>query len=36
MDETVQAIPAKYNTSSTETATIKSGTNPLNFDLKSK
>ena len=34
MDETFQVIPAKYNTSSTETVTVKSGDNTFNFDLK--
>lgn len=36
VDETLEAIPAKYNTQSTERVTIKAGENVLKFDLKSK
>jgi hypothetical protein len=36
MDETVQVIPPQFNTKTTQTAEIKSGTNTLNFDLKSR
>jgi hypothetical protein len=36
MDETLQVIPAQFNTNSTLSAEIKSGTNAVNFDLKSR
>jgi hypothetical protein len=36
MDETAEAIPPNYNSSSTLTADVKSGSNTLNFDLKSR
>lgn len=36
VDETVEAVPAKYNSSSTLTQTLKSGHNKFDFDLKSE
>jgi len=32
-DETVQALPEKYNKSTTYTAEVKSSSEPINFDL---
>ncbi len=34
--ETVEALPAKYNSKSTLKETIKAGNNPLDFELKTK
>lgn len=36
VDETVEAVPARYNTNSTLTADIKAGDNTHDFDLKSE
>lgn len=36
IEETVEAVPAKYNTDSTLTVDIKAGANTHDFDLKSK
>jgi hypothetical protein len=36
VDETVQLIPAKYNTKSELKRDLKSGDNPLDFELSSK
>ncbi len=35
-DETLEAIPVKYNLQTTEKATIKSGNNTVKFDLLTK
>jgi hypothetical protein len=36
MEETVQVIPASYNSGSTQTAEVKSSGNTFNFDIKSR
>ena len=36
MDQTAETIPPAYNSASTLTADVKSGSNTLNFDLKSQ
>lgn len=36
VDETVEAIPAKYNSATTLTQTVKAGHNTFDFDLKSQ
>jgi hypothetical protein len=36
MDQTAEAIPPQYNTNSTLTADIKSGSNTIDFPLKSR
>ncbi len=36
VDETVEAIPAKYNAKSELKAVLKSGANPLDFELKGR
>ena len=36
VDETVEAIPARYNKESTLRAEVKAGANPLNFELSTK